>query len=47
MDQSDRFPFQITANDEIVKKNVFHWMAPVWETRQDKLEYVLQWVSTS
>ena len=31
----------ITANDEIVKKNVFHWMAPVCETRQIKLEYVL------
>jgi hypothetical protein len=28
---------QITANDEIVKR-IFHWMAPVCETRQIKLE---------
>jgi hypothetical protein len=41
MDQSDKFPLQITAKDEIVKKNVFHWMAPVCETKQIKLEYVL------
>ena len=31
---------QITANDEIVKE-IFHWMAPVCETKQIKLEYVL------
>jgi hypothetical protein len=37
---------QITANDEIVKE-IFHWMAPVCETRQITIEYVLQWVSTS
>jgi hypothetical protein len=28
---------QITANDEIVKE-IFHWMAPVCETRQITIE---------
>jgi hypothetical protein len=35
MDQVIDSLSQITANDEIVKKNVFHWMAPVCETRQE------------
>jgi hypothetical protein len=47
MDQSDRVPSQITANRDSQKKILFHWVAPVCETRQTKLEYVLQWVSTS
>jgi hypothetical protein len=41
MDQKKDSPSQITAKDEIVKKNVFHWMAPVCETKKIKLEYVL------
>jgi hypothetical protein len=38
------FPSQITANMIVKKKKIFHWMAPVCETRQIKLENVLQWL---
>jgi hypothetical protein len=47
MDQGKDSLSQITAKDEIVKGDLPLMMAPVCETRQTKLEYVLQWVSTS
>jgi hypothetical protein len=47
MDQDESLPSQITANMIVKEKRIFHWMTPVCETRQTKLESVLQWVSTS
>jgi hypothetical protein len=45
-DQDEGFLSQITAK-EIVKKKIFHWMAPVCETRQIKLKECAAVVSTS
>jgi hypothetical protein len=43
MDQGKRFPFTDYCQNEIVKGDL-PLMAPVCETRQIKLEYVLQWL---
>jgi hypothetical protein len=43
MDQGKRFPFTDYCQKDS-QEEIFHWMAPVCETRQIKLEYVLQWL---
>ena len=44
MDQDKGSLSQITAKKEIVKEDIPLIRAPVCETRQIKLEYVLQWL---
>jgi hypothetical protein len=46
-DQDDGFLSQITAKEIVKKKKIFHWMAPVCETRQIKLKECAAVVSTS
>jgi hypothetical protein len=41
------FLSQITAKEIVKKKKIFHWMAPVCETRQIKLKECAAVVSTS
>jgi hypothetical protein len=46
-DQDDGFLPQITAQEIVKKKKIFHWMAPVCETKQMKLKECAAVVSTS
>jgi hypothetical protein len=46
MDQDESFPSQITAKKDS-QEEIFHWMAPVCETRQMKLKVCAAVVSTS